>query len=619
MVVLTGVFVSMGIAAVASSLLSIYFRGQVTYEYLITGGIITCIAAFAVPSILVFIFGQSRESETHCSGMIDNSPDAMALVDPHGKILLLNRQGASLFGLEMEEQTAENNLLNFVADKERVRITRNLLRALETGRAGIIECAMLRMDGTGFYAEVSASAAAGDAGKAPALIVVVRDITERKAEEDKLRHAAHYDSATNLPNRVMFLERIQAAVARSYRQKGYMFAVMLFGLDRFQAINDGLGHAAGDQLLATVAKRLKKNIRPFDIAARSGGDVFAVLLASIRNIGDVLRVTERLHSAIKKPITINDHEIYATASIGITIGKTGQENPEDILREADTAMRKAKTLGRSCYVIFDEAMHAQATAYAQLESGLREALEKKKFVLNYQPIVLSHTNEITGFEALLRWKSPDRGMLSAAEFIPVAEETGLIVPVGNWALREACSQMRSWHEQFPGNGHLTISVNISAKQFTADLITTIRQTLAETGLSATSLKLDLTESAVIKNPDAAAELFAQLKDMKVKVQMDDFGTGLSSLGYLYIFPLDALKIDRSFIQSMCDNETTMQIVKTIISMGHAMNMEVIAEGVETLEQLMELKNLKCDYYQGYWFSRPLDREKAERLLEGQES
>ncbi len=449
------------------------------------------------------------------------------------------------------------------------------------------------------------------------LSIIIYFISQLRKSEEKLKRSVCYDALTALPNRALFLDQIEASIARVNRQKDQMFAVLLFGLDRFKNINDSHGYTIGDQLLIEVAERLRNRVRPFDMVARLGGDMFAILLANVRNFGDVIRVTERLHTEIKHPVKIYDYEIYPTASIGITIGKTGFEKPEDILREADTAMHKAKGLGKACYVIFDETMHTQATSHLQLENGLRQAIQKKEFLLNYQPIVLSDTGEIVGFEALLRWKFPEKGLVSPNEFIPLAEESGLIIPIGRWVLLEACRQMHAWHKQFPEKSHLTISVNVSMKQFTPDLIETIKQILSETGLNPGSLKLEITESAIMKNPEIAANVFSQLKELDIKVQMDDFGTGYSSLGYLYTFPLDTLKIDRSFIKSMCDNEPTMEIVKTIISMAHNMKMDVIAEGVETIEQLEELRKLKSDYYQGYWFSKPLGKEEAEKLLEEQ--
>ena len=445
------------------------------------------------------------------------------------------------------------------------------------------------------------------------------EITERKTLDLKLGHYAFYDTLTELPNRASFLDRLRASIARADRQKGYMSAVLVLGIDRFKNINDSLGHMAGDELLIEFAERLKKSVRPYDTVARLGGDEFAILLENVKNITDVISATERFQNGIKLPMKISNQDVYTTASIGITVSKTGYEKPEDILRDAHTAMYKAKALGMACFVIFDEIMHAKAISSLQLENNLRKAVEKNEFLLHYQPIVLTDTNDIVGFEALLRWKCPDRGLVSPVEFIPVAEETGLIVPIGKWVLREACRQMHAWHEHFPAYSHLTISVNISIKQYTLDLIETIRQILNETGLSSASLKLEIIESIIISNPEIAANVFSQLKNLNIKVQMDDFGTGYSSLGYLHQFPFDALKIDKSFIQAMCDNKIAMEIVKTIMSMAHNMKMDVIAEGVETIEQLEELRKLKCNYYQGYLFSKPLGRREAEALLDNVQS
>jgi diguanylate cyclase (GGDEF)-like protein len=441
-----------------------------------------------------------------------------------------------------------------------------------------------------------------------------------------LKHVAFYDELTNLHNRTSFLDRLSASIARANRQKDYMFAVLFLDLDRFKNINNSLGHMAGDQLLIEVAARLKKNVRPYDTVtrirgnyddtvARFGGDEFGVLLSDIKSIRGVVRIAERLQNEIKSPIKIYDRDVYTTASIGIAVSKISYERPEDILRDADTAMNKAKSLGRACHVIFDEIMHAQAASYLQFENSLRRAVEKNEFLLNYQPIVLTDTNKIVGFEALLRWKCPERGLVSPGEFISVAEETGLIIPIGRWVLREACRQMHAWHQTFPAYSQLTISVNISIRQFAPDLVETIKQVLNETALNPVSLKLEITESVIMNNIEIAADIFSQLKNLNIKVQVDDFGTGYSSLSYLGQFPFDALKIDRSFVKAMCDDEWAMEIVKTIVSMAHNMKMEVIAEGVETVEQLEELRKLKCDYFQGYWFSKPLGRKEVEVLLD----
>jgi predicted signal transduction protein with EAL and GGDEF domain len=454
--------------------------------------------------------------------------------------------------------------------------------------------------------------------------ILLNEQLQQKIE--KIKHIAYYDALTDLPNRASFLNRLRASLAHARRQKDYMFAVLYFDLDRFKNINDSLGHEVGDKMLLEVADRLRKCLRPYDTVARFGGDYdtvarfggdeFGVLIVNVENIRDVVSIAERLHNEIKRPMKIFQHEISTTASIGITISQKGYEKSEDVLRDADTAMYKAKKLGRACYVIFDETMHAQVESYLRMENSLRRAIEKNEFFLNYQPIVLTENNEIAGFEALIRWRCPEReDIVFPGEFISIAEETGLIIPIGKWVLREACMQMHEWSKLFPACSHSTMSVNISIKQFTLDLVETIGQILNETGLNPERLRLEITESVIINNPENASEVYSRLEDLNIKVQMDDFGTGYSSLGYLHKFTFDALKIDRSFVQAMCGSERAMEIVKIIVSMAHNMKMEVIAEGVETIEQLEELRKLKCEYYQGYWFSKPLGREETEELLD----
>ncbi len=451
------------------------------------------------------------------------------------------------------------------------------------------------------------------------------ELNEQLRQQVEMLHtSAYYDELTGLPNRALFLDRLRASISYNARQKNYIFAVLFLDLDRFKNINDSLGHIAGDHVLKEVAERIKKSLRAYDTAtllkenneavARFGGDEFGVLLADIKSVRDVVRVAERLQTEIRSPMKIYDRDVFSTASIGITVCKSTYERPEDILRDADTAMYKAKSLSRGSYVIFDDAMHAQAKLYLNMENSLRRVVEKNECILHYQPIVASADNKIVGVEALLRWECPERGMVFPQEFITVAEETGLIIPIGIWVVREACRQTREWLETFPKYAHLTISVNISPKQFTPDLIGSLKQVLKETGLNPSNLKLEITESVIMKDIEMAAEIFSQLKNLKIKVQVDDFGTGYSSLSYLGIFSFDALKIDKSFVKAMLDNKWAMEIVRTIISMAHNMNMEVVAEGVETVEQLEELRALKCDYFQGYWLSKPLENRKMAALL-----
>lgn len=432
---------------------------------------------------------------------------------------------------------------------------------------------------------------------------------------EEVKRASIYDSLTGLPNQVLFLDRLNLSIAQACDRDDYMFAALFLELDHYGTIKESLGYAAADQLLIEVGKRLQRSIRALDTAARIEEARFAIHLSNIKDIGDAIQATERLHSELKLPMTISGQVVFTTASIGIIVSKRDYERPEDILRDGCAAVNKAKTDGGACYVIFDETMQTGAGTSLYPESGLQNAFDKHEFYLNYSPVVLSDSNEITGFEALLRWRHPEKGQVLAAEFISVAEESGLIIPIGRWVLHEACRQMYLWHQLFPEKRHLTISVNISSRELTLDFAETVKQSLNETGLNPCSLQLEITERVITNHPEVTARVLGELKALGIKVLMDDFGTGCSSLGYLYVFPLDALKIDRSFVQAMCSKPWAMDIVKTIISMAHNMKMEVIAEGVEAPEQLEELRKLKCDYYQGYWFSKPLDRKEVETLLD----
>lgn len=446
------------------------------------------------------------------------------------------------------------------------------------------------------------------------------DISGNDREKIKLRenvkHAAVYDPLTGLPNQVLFLARLNSSIAQAGDRDDHVFAALFLELDQYRTIKDSLGHAASEQLLIEVGKRLKKCVRSLDIAARIEEARFAVLLSNVKDIGDAIRVTERLHAELKQPITISGQAASITASIGIIVNNKDYKRPEEILRDGYAAIDKAKTHGGACYVLFDETMQTGVGAALYPESELQTAFDKHEFFLNYFPVVLIDSNEITGFEALLRWRQPEKGEVFAAEFISVVEESGLIIPIGRWVVHEACRQMHAWHQHYPEKKHLTISVNISSRELTPDFAETVKQSLSETDLNPCCLQLEITERVITNNPVVAAKVLSELKDMGIKVQMDDFGTGYSSLGYLYVFPLDALKIDRPLVQAMCKKPWAMDMVKTIISMAHNMKMMAIAEGVESPEQLEELRKLKCDYYQGYWFSKPLDRKGVEALLDG---
>lgn len=411
------------------------------------------------------------------------------------------------------------------------------------------------------------------------------------------------------------MERVDHALKLAKRHKDYLFAVLFLDLDRFKVVNDSLGHKIGDQLLIAIARQLEECLRTTDTVARLGGDEFTILLEDINDIKDATRVAERIQQAIHTPFNLSGQEVFTTASIGIALSSTGYDRTEDLLRDADIAMYRAKELGKARHEVFDKVMHAHALELLRLENDLRRALERQEFEVYYQPITSLFTGTLTGFEALLRWRHPERGLVSPLEFIPVAEETGLIIPLGQWVLREACRQLRTWQTQFPMKDPLKISVNLSGKQLKElDLIAQIDQILEETGLDGSHLKLEITESVLMDNADTATKMLLQLRARNIQLSVDDFGTGYSSLSYLHRFPVNTLKIDRSFVSQMNPNDRNSEIVRTIVTLAHSLRMDVIAEGVETPEQLSALKILKCEQGQGYFFSKPLTKEAAGKLL-----
>jgi diguanylate cyclase (GGDEF)-like protein/PAS domain S-box-containing protein len=440
------------------------------------------------------------------------------------------------------------------------------------------------------------------------------DVTEQKKAEKQLLHNAFHDALTGLPNRALFMDRLENSLAEVKKGDGYSFGVLFLDLDRFKVVNDSLGHQIGDQLLVATARRLESCLRPGDIVARLGGDEFAVILDRVKHVSDAIQAAERIRERLSSPFNLSGHEVFISASIGIALNQTASEEPDEILRNADTAMYRAKDQGRGCFELFDKGMHVRNAALSQLETGLRRALARDEFRVHYQPIISLETWRISGFEALLRWEHPEHGYISPLKFIPVAEESGLIIELGQWVLREACQQLRSWQEQFPSDPPLSISVNLSGRQFSQpDLIDCISRILTETGLDAGSLKIEITESAIIENIDAAAMMLKRIKALGIRLSLDDFGTGYSSLSYLHRFPIDTLKIDRSFV-SRINLPKNAEIVKTILTLARNLGMDVVAEGVETREQVLQLTGLNCEYVQGYLLSKPIDGRAMRELI-----
>ena len=442
-----------------------------------------------------------------------------------------------------------------------------------------------------------------------------RDITERKRAEEQLIYNALHDPLTNLPNRTLFMDRLQHAMEHARRHKDYKFAVLYLDLDHFKVVNDSLGHTIGDLLLVESSHRLQDCLREEDTVARLGGDEFVILLEYIQGTTDVTRIANRIQTSLASPYDLENHKVFVSVSMGMVVNATGYERPEDILRDADIAMYRAKGQGRGRYEMFDTAMLAYAMTRLELETDLRKALERKEFIVHYQPIVELETLRIIGFEALVRWQHPTRGLVMPSEFIPMAEETGLIVPIGHWVLVEACRQIHEWQVLFPVDPPLTVSVNLSVRQCSqTDLVQKVARALQQTGLAADNLKLELTESMIVEDAASTSTMLSELRALGVQVQIDDFGTGYSSLGYLQRLPIDTLKIDRTFVGRIGNNGSGSEIVQTILALAHDLGMKVVAEGIETNEQLSKLKSMECEYGQGYLFTKPVDSQTAEKLL-----
>jgi len=563
----------------------------------------------------------------------ENADDMIALVDSDGRRLYNSPAYQKILGYSPEDLKTTSSFEQIHPD-DRPRVLEAAEKARLTGRGERMEYRVRHKDGSWRTLESTASPIRNAKGQTDKLVIVNRDITERKRAEEMLAHNAFHDGLTNLPNRALFLDRLQHALTLSKRQPNYKFAVLLIDVDEFKIVNDSLGHSAGDELLIQLAQRLKESVRRADTVsrprtsgvidrpasddtlARLGGDEFTILLDDIRDPIQAVRVAERVQAELATPFVVNQQEIVISASIGIASSISPHTQAEDLLRDADIAMYRAKRAGKARCEVSDTAMHANAVKRLRLETDLRKALDQGEFRVYYQPIVWLQTGKIAGFEALSRWQRPE-GILPPIEFIAVAEETGLIIPMNRRLLREACQHLRSWQSEFPSTPPLTMSVNVSSKEFAQpDLASEIRKSLDQTGVDPSCLQLEIIETIAMGDAEKSGHVLAHLKALGVRLSIDDFGTGYSSLSRLRRIPVDTLKIDRAFISNMESDPENREIVRTIIMLAHNLGLKVVAEGTETEEQINLLKQLNCEMAQGYFFSQPADAQAMLKLLAG---
>jgi PAS domain S-box-containing protein len=561
----------------------------------------------------------------------ENAADMIAVIDCAGNRLYNSPAYKKVLGYSSEELKL-SSAVEQVHPDDRRRVLEAADKARLTGRGELLEYRMRHKDGTWRVLESVATAIQNEEGQTERLVIVNRDITERKRAEEALAHNALHDALTDLPNRALFLDRVRHVLVLSHRHISYKFAVLFIDLDQFKVFNDSLGHAAGDTLLVQIGRRLSASVRGVDTISRSvlaqdaspvateaslarvGGDEFTVLLEGIKDCGDAIRVAERIEERLRIPFVVEGQEVVTTASIGIAFCGTSYTNSEDLVRDAEIAMYRAKREGKARSQVFDTAMHTIAVKRLRLETDLRRALERREFRVHYQPIVSLQSGKIVGFEALSRWQRPE-GLLSPAHFIQIAEETGIILPMNRLLLREACLQLRAWHSEFPCDPPLTISVNVTPKEFAQpDLADQMKTILVETGVHPSSINVEITETIAMADPQRSSLVLAELKALGVHISIDDFGTGYSSLSRLQGFPVDTLKIDRAFISKIDTDSETSEIVRIIVMLAHNLGLKVVAEGAETAEQVRVLRQLKCELVQGYFFAPPGDHAAAQALL-----
>lgn len=556
-----------------------------------------------------------RESESKFRMLVESTNEGLLQVNLDDCIQFVNNRLCEMVGYA-EEELLETNWTRLLLDEGARDFINQVNERRRRGISDRYEIRLRKKNGDALWVIVGGAPITDADGAITGSLGVFTDITERKRAEEQLQHDAFHDNLTGLANRSLFMDYLRLTIERGKSRHSNMYAVLFLDFDRFKVINDSLGHAEGDKLLKLIARRLETCTRTGDLVARLGGDEFVILLSELVEEDDAQHVAERIQESLRTPFDLSGNEIFTTASIGIALSTAKHARAEDMLRDADIAMYRAKAKGKAQHQIFDSEMHKDALSQLQFETDMRHALERGEFCIFYQPIYSLTTMRLVGFEALLRWRHPKRGLISPAEFIPLAEENGLIIRLGRWTVYESCRQMREWQKKyFEAVANLTVAVNLSCKEFLqTDLAEQVNASLVSTGLDARSLKLEITESHIMENQAMAIKIMQRLRALGIELSLDDFGTGYSSLSYLHRLPVSYLKIDRSFVNGIQDGIENAEIVYTIVKLAQNLKMKVVAEGIETERQLAHLRAINCEYGQGYFLSKPLEAEAAEALV-----
>ena len=578
---------------------------------------------------IYWIRRQAEKREELFKIVTENAADMIALVDVKGRRLYNSPAYKRVLGYSPAE-LSETSAFEQIHPDDRLKVLTAAREARESGVGQKLEYRIRHKNGSWRVLESAASTIRDAKGEVARLVIVNRDITERKRAEERLEHNSFHDALTGLPNRRLFLDRLQRLFARSQRSPESRYAVLFVDVDGFKAINETLGPAAGDQVIVEIGRRLSACLRTDDTVARSddkaplgeallsrlGGDEFTILLDSIGDPSDAMRVARRIQAAVAEPLLLEKKEVRTSASVGIALSTTAQERADDLLQDAEAAARRAKALGGARCEVFDEGMHERAVSRLELEEDLRTAIVERQFRVHYQPIVDLNSQQVTGFEALLRWRHPEQGIISPYKFLDAAEDTGLLVAIGHWLLSESCRQLGMWLTRYPTRAPLCMTVNLSARQF-ADprLIEDVRAAVQANAIPPRQLQLEMTERVAMADPKLTSTVCAQLRRLGVGIILDDFGTGQSSLCRLRQFPVEAVKIDRVLVGEMLADRGTCDIVELIITLAHKLSLKVIAEGIETAAHRDRLRKLGCQFGQGYLFAQALDAEAADRLLQ----